>query len=102
MLCSNPANMPAPILAELLGTTDKNAANCARLAARGGTGYIADRAMIAPRDAAAADADRRRHRLAAEVLDQSPREVDRCVDLNSTNRNALDVDAKGDSQAPAV
>lgn len=38
------ADTPAPILAELLGTTDKNAANWARLAARDWTGYIADRA----------------------------------------------------------
>jgi hypothetical protein len=38
------AETPAPILAELLGTTDNNAANWARLAARDWTGYIADRA----------------------------------------------------------
>jgi len=38
------AEMPAPVLAELLGTTDTNAANWARLAARDWTGYIADRA----------------------------------------------------------
>jgi hypothetical protein len=38
------AETPAPILAELLGTSDNNAANWARLAARDWTGYIADRA----------------------------------------------------------
>jgi hypothetical protein len=38
------AATPAPILAELLGTTENNAANWARLAARDWTGYIADRA----------------------------------------------------------
>lgn len=38
------AETPAPILAELLGTTDNKAANWARLAARDWTGYIADRA----------------------------------------------------------
>lgn len=48
------ADMPAPILAELLGTTDKNAANWARLAARDWTGYIADRARSRCGDAAAA------------------------------------------------
>lgn len=37
------AEMPAPVLAELLGITDNNAANWARLAARDWTGYIADR-----------------------------------------------------------
>ena len=36
--------MPAPILAELIGITDNNAADWARLAARDWTGYIADRA----------------------------------------------------------
>jgi hypothetical protein len=36
--------MPAPVLAELLGITDNNAANWAKLAARDWTGYIADRA----------------------------------------------------------
>ena len=46
--------------------------------------------------------DKKRCISAAEVLDQSPRKVDRCVDLNSTNRDALDVDADGDSQAPAI
>jgi len=38
------SEMPAPVLAELLGTTDVNAMNWARLAARDWTGYIADRA----------------------------------------------------------
>jgi hypothetical protein len=37
-------DMPAPVLAELLGITDQNAFNWARLAARDWTGYIADRA----------------------------------------------------------
>lgn len=37
------ADMPAPI-AELLGSTEKNAANWARIPARDWTGYIADRA----------------------------------------------------------
>lgn len=37
------AEIPAPVLAELIGTTDVNAANWARLAARDWTGYIADR-----------------------------------------------------------
>jgi hypothetical protein len=36
--------MPAPVLAELLGITDANAADWAKLAARDWTGYIADRA----------------------------------------------------------
>ena len=38
------ADMPAPILAKLLRTTDKNGASWTRLAARGWTGYIAQRA----------------------------------------------------------
>lgn len=38
------ADMPAPVLAELLGITDTNAANWAKLAARDWTGYIAQRA----------------------------------------------------------
>ena len=38
------ADMPAPVLAELIGITDNNAADWARLAARDWTGYIADRA----------------------------------------------------------
>jgi hypothetical protein len=38
------SDMPAPILAELIGITDKNAANWAHLAARDWTGYIALRA----------------------------------------------------------
>ena len=38
------AEMPAPVLAELIGITDNNAADWARLAARDWTGYIADRA----------------------------------------------------------
>ncbi|MGQ9406483.1 hypothetical protein [Mycolicibacterium gilvum] len=37
-------DMPAPVLAELLGLTDKNAADWARLAARDWTAYIAERA----------------------------------------------------------
>jgi hypothetical protein len=37
------ADMPAPVLAELIGITDTNAAEWARLAARDWTGYIADR-----------------------------------------------------------
>ena len=36
-------DVPAPVLAELIGTTDINAANWAKLAARDWTGYIADR-----------------------------------------------------------
>lgn len=35
--------MPAPVLAELLGITETNAADWAKLAARDLTGYIADR-----------------------------------------------------------
>ena len=38
------AQMPAPVLADLIGITDDNAADWARLAARDWTGYIADRA----------------------------------------------------------
>jgi hypothetical protein len=38
------AEMPAPVLAELLGITDTNAADWAKLAARDWTGYLADRA----------------------------------------------------------
>jgi hypothetical protein len=38
------ASMPAPVLAELLGITQNNAADWARLSARDWTGYIADRA----------------------------------------------------------
>ncbi|MCP9276331.1 hypothetical protein [Mycolicibacterium arenosum] len=37
-------DMPAPVLAELIGITDRNAAAWAALAARDWTGYIADRA----------------------------------------------------------
>jgi hypothetical protein len=37
------AEMPAPVLAELLGITDTNAANWAQLAARDWTGYVAAR-----------------------------------------------------------
>jgi hypothetical protein len=37
-------DMPAPVLAELIGITNNNAADWARLAARDWTGYIADRA----------------------------------------------------------
>lgn len=37
------AAMPAPVLAELIGITDNNAADWARLAARDWTGYIANR-----------------------------------------------------------
>lgn len=37
------ADMPAPVLAQLIGITDTNAAEWARLAARDWTGYIADR-----------------------------------------------------------
>jgi hypothetical protein len=36
--------MPAPVLAELIGITDNNAADWARLAALDWTGCIADRA----------------------------------------------------------
>ena len=36
-------DVPAPVLAELIGITDTNAANWAHLAARDWTGYIADR-----------------------------------------------------------
>ncbi|MCF4121704.1 hypothetical protein L1785_11995 [Antribacter sp. KLBMP9083] len=44
------ANMPAPVLAELLGTTDKNAADWARLAARDWGAYIQHRTeMMCPR-----------------------------------------------------
>ncbi|MCL2455789.1 MAG: hypothetical protein FWD18_10910 [Micrococcales bacterium] len=39
------ASMPAPILAELLGTTDKNAADWARLAARDWNSYLHHRAQ---------------------------------------------------------
>ena len=42
------AQMPAPVLAELLGITDTNAADWARLAARDWTGYIADRSRGQP------------------------------------------------------
>ena len=38
------ASMPAPVRAELIGITDNNAANWAKLASRDWTGYIADRA----------------------------------------------------------
>ncbi len=38
------ADMPAPVLAELLGITDNNAADWSRLAARYWAGYIAHRA----------------------------------------------------------
>ena len=38
------AKMPAPVLAELIGITPKNATDWARLAARDWSGYIADRA----------------------------------------------------------
>lgn len=38
------ANMPAPVLAELIGITDTNAANWAKVASRDWTGYIAERA----------------------------------------------------------
>lgn len=37
-------DVPAPVLAELIGITDNNAANWAKLAARDWTGYIAQRA----------------------------------------------------------
>jgi hypothetical protein len=37
-------DMPGPVLAELIGITDNNAADWARLGARDWTGYIADRA----------------------------------------------------------
>lgn len=37
-------DMPAPVLAELIGVTNNKAAACARLAARDWTGYIAERA----------------------------------------------------------
>jgi hypothetical protein len=36
--------LSAPVLAELIGITNDNAADWARLAARDWTGYIADRA----------------------------------------------------------
>lgn len=42
------ADMPAPVLAELIGVTDTNAAAWARLAARDWTGYIADRSLSQP------------------------------------------------------
>jgi len=38
------AQMPAPVLADLIGITDNNAADWAKLASRDWTGYIADRA----------------------------------------------------------
>jgi len=38
------SDIPAPVLAELIGITNDNAADWARLAARDWTGYIADRA----------------------------------------------------------
>ena len=40
--------MPAPVLAQLIGITDTNAAEWARLAARDWTGYIADRSRARP------------------------------------------------------
>lgn len=48
------AQMPAPVLAELLGLSDNNAADWARLAARDWTGYIADRAHALRPDEATA------------------------------------------------
>ncbi|MFL6110053.1 MAG: hypothetical protein ACJ786_01670 [Catenulispora sp.] len=42
------AEMPAPVLAELLAITDTNAADWAKLAARDWTGYIADRTGCQP------------------------------------------------------
>ena len=43
------STVPAPVLADLIGITDTNAANWAKLAARDWTNYIADRATTHPR-----------------------------------------------------